>query len=250
MMLPSLPPPSSTALFLDFDGTLVEIAAHPEAITIAPATKEALRVLFEAMGGALAIITGREIAAVDRFLAPLHLPVAGIHGLTRRDAGGNVRLPPDNRAFLDAAEARLSQLAAAESGLLIERKAGSIALHYRARPDLEDRCLEILGEVAVAFAGIEIKRGKMVVEGKPGSANKGSAVMDFMAEPPFRGRHALFAGDDVTDEDAFRAVNAMGGTSIKIGDGPTSATYRAESTAAFIRWLETSARSISKGGAR
>ncbi len=244
MTLPDPPAPAQIALFLDFDGTLVELADHPEAIVIEPDMVSTLNSLNEATRGALAIITGRDIAAIDRFLDPLLLPVAGIHGLTRRDAARNVHLPPDGDAFLNAAERSLASFAARESGLLIERKTASIALHFRARPELETECIARLETLAEDFSGIEIKRGKMVVEAKPDHAHKGTAISDFMAEPPFKGRMPVFAGDDVTDEDAFVAVNALGGLSIKIGDGMTAARYEVAQRAAFTAWLGRMAENV------
>lgn len=236
-MLPDPPAPAQIALFLDFDGTLVDLADHPEAIVIEPTMVATLEALSKATGGALAIVTGRDIANIDRFLDPLVLPVAGIHGLTRRDAGRRVHLPPDGDAFLDAVERALAPFVERETGLLIERKTASIALHFRARPDLEGECVARLETLAEDFSGIEIKRGKMVVEAKPDHAHKGTAISDFMAEPPFKGRMPVFAGDDVTDEDAFRAVNDLNGLSIKIGEGQTSAQHQVARRTDFIAWL-------------
>lgn len=235
--LPTLPALDRIALFLDFDGTLVELAEHPEAVVMDAVTLDTLVRLHGDTGGAVAIVTGRDIAVIDRFLAPLELPVAGIHGLTRRDAGRKVHLPPDGEVFLDAAEQALREFAARESGLLIERKTASIALHFRARPELEAQCIDRLETLARDFSGIEVKRGKMVVEAKPDHADKGTAIADFMAEPPFAGRVPVFAGDDVTDEDAFRVVNRLGGISIKIGCGATAARYSTQSRGSFIAWL-------------
>ncbi len=249
----TLPDPLSSqdvALFLDFDGTLVEIAEHPEAVVLGEATRHALVVLTEQLGGALAIITGREIAAIDGFLAPLRLPVAGVHGLARRNASGHLSSAPDNSDFVQEAEERLRPLIDAEQGLMLERKAGSLALHYRARPELEAACLAAF-EVAVDDTpGIELKRGKMVLEAKPAGTDKGTALIDFMSEQPFAGRTPVFAGDDVTDEDAFRQVNSLDGISIKVGNGPTLAQYRAETTADFLSWLEKSAERLETGGKR
>lgn len=237
MPFPILPPLPRLALFLDFDGTLVDIAVHPELIVISPTMLTTLSELSGALSGALAIVTGRDIATIDRLLAPLRLPVAGIHGATRRDWEGRLYLPPDSGGFLEEAQTELSLLVVREPGLLIERKSASIALHYRARPELETLCIDIVQGIAARFSHIEVKRGKMVVEAKPGYANKGSAIKDFMSEKPFAGRHPVVAGDDITDEDAFRAVNLLGGTSIKIGEGETTASHRMPSTADFTAWL-------------
>lgn len=239
---PPLPSLQSIALFLDFDGTLVEIAERPEAVQLSASTREVLAQLEIKLGGALAIVTGRDITAIDNFLMPLRLPIAGIHGTTRRDFAGCIHNPPSNDGFLCSAERHLTAFAAHKTGLLIECKTASIALHYRKRPDLEADCITAMENVAAGFAGIEIKRGKLVVEAKPDGANKGSAVAEFMSEAPFAGRLPVFAGDDITDEDAFRLVNAEGGISIKIGYGATVATYSVRCTSEFLHWLENLSR--------
>jgi trehalose 6-phosphate phosphatase len=241
MALPAIPLSSNSALFLDFDGTLVEIADHPENVKLEASTRIALERLSCSLGGAVAIITGREIDVIDRFTAPLQVPVAGIHGLARRDALGNLVPVVSENGFAETVEKNLAPLVAHEPGLLLERKTSSVALHYRARPDLEGACLAAFEAALAGMSGIELKRGKMVLEAKPNGADKGTAVLDFLKEAPFRGRTAWFAGDDVTDEDAFAEVNRLGGVSIKVGEGPTIAQYRAESTAAFLAWLEASA---------
>lgn len=243
----SSPPLASknVALFLDFDGTLVEIADHPDAVRLGDATKQALITLSERLGGALAIVTGREIEAIDGFLSPLRLPVAGVHGLARRDAEGRLSPAPDMTTFIEHARTELAPLLAAHNGLLMESKAASVALHYRACPELESLCIAAMEAMIDNVQGIELKRGKMVLEAKPTGADKGTAVIDFLSEAPFAGRQPVFAGDDVTDEDAFRAVNALGGISIKVGDGQTVADYTTADTAEFLVWLETSARQLS-----
>lgn len=238
MSLPNLPPPETTALFLDFDGTLVEIAEHPDAVSLDDATRSALSVLSIRLGDAVAIITGREIEVIDRFLAPLKLPVAGIHGLARRNADGEIPATATAPSgFVNDVVAQLSSLAEREDGLLLEVKAASVALHYRARPELERQCLAACEAAVAPLIDVELKRGKMVLEIKSNTANKGTAILDFMDEQPFYGRIPWFAGDDVTDEDAFSVVNRLGGTSIKVGPGATGATHRANSTEEFLCWL-------------
>lgn len=238
MKLPELPPAGTVALFLDFDGTLVEIAEHPDAVDLDKKTKTALSTLSTSLQNAVAIITGREIEVIDRFFSPLRLPVAGIHGLTRRNASGMI---PQTRQFssqfVDEVTRRLQPLTEGEPDLLLETKAASLALHYRARPELADTCLAACEEAISGLPDVELKRGKLVLEMKPNTADKGTAVLDFMDEPPFAGRTPWFAGDDVTDEDAFKVVNRLGGVSIKVGEGETSASHRVESTARFLEWL-------------
>ena len=238
MQPPSLLDLDEVAFFLDFDGTLVEIAPHPDAVRLAGETRAALERLQEATGGAVAIVTGREIEAIDDFIAPLRLPVAGVHGLHRRDALGVVYAQSADAAFLEAAQADLDAIAKANPGLLVERKSSSIALHYRSRPDCERLCLAAMEKVAGLGPNIVLLQGKMVVEARADGADKGSAVAAFMAEAPFAGRRPVFAGDDLTDEDAFRVVNQRHGISIKVGVGETRAGYRLADTGSFLGWLE------------
>jgi len=241
MTLPLLSDPDRYALFLDFDGTLVALAPRPEDVRLDDAAQQALERLFRSLGGALAIITGRDIAAIDDFLAPLRLPVAGVHGLTRRGADGQVYAREIEGFFAARIEAALAPLLSAHPELLLERKHGAVALHYRARPDLEPMCLAAMGQAAKDMPGTELKRGKMVIEAKMIAGDKGEAIKDFLAEPPFRGRVPVFAGDDVTDEDAFRMVNERDGISIKVADGETCAAFRAAGTEAILAWLRETA---------
>jgi trehalose 6-phosphate phosphatase len=237
MTLPELSDPRQLALFLDFDGTLVAIADHPDAVQLDLATRQALVHLDRILGGAIAIITGREIAAVDRFLAPLHLSVAGVHGLTRRDAQGRMYAPVVEGGLTAAVEGAVAPLLMKYPALVLEYKYGAVALHYRSHPEIENRCVELMEQAVDKLSGIELKRGKMVVEAKAVGGNKGAAIADFLNEAPFTGRQPVFAGDDITDEDAFVLVNARDGISIKIGPGDTSATYRVAGTTEFLIWL-------------
>jgi len=137
MTLPDLRNPDQFALFLDFDGTLVAIADRPDDVRLDPETRDALAGLDGLLAGALAIVTGREIAAVDRFLAPLRLSVAGVHGLMRRDAQGRTYTSAFDSGLPDAIERAVFPLLAKHPGLLVERKYGALALHYRDHPELE-----------------------------------------------------------------------------------------------------------------
>jgi trehalose 6-phosphate phosphatase len=237
MTLPDLRNPDHLALFLDFDGTLVAIASRPDEVRLDPKTRDALAQLNEVLTGALAIITGREIAAVDRFLEPLRLSIAGVHGLMRRNAQGKTYESAFDSRLPAAIERAVFPLLAKHPGLLVERKYGALALHYRAHPELEQASIEAMESAVGELAATEIKRGKMVVEVKAIGGNKGAAVADFLKEEPFVGRRPVFAGDDATDEDAFAVVNARGGVSIKVGPGATTARFRAAGTEEFLEWL-------------
>jgi len=234
-------------MFLDFDGTLVEIAEKPDAVRLAQTTRETLSRLQAALDGALAIVTGREIEVIDQMLSPFRCPVAGVHGLTRRDAAGRAHAKTVTTQFLEVGLKRLTGLADRHPGLLVERKSHAIAIHYRGNPALESACLAAMEEIAALDDDVRLIRGKMVIEARPAGGDKGTAIADFMKEAPFMGRQPLFAGDDITDEDAFDVVNRLNGITLKIGNGETRARHRLTDTAAFLAWLEQTADSLQKG---
>jgi trehalose 6-phosphate phosphatase len=227
----------ASALFLDFDGTLVDLAAQPEAITVPPGLVQTLGELSRYLGGALALISGRPIAQIDQFLQPLHLPAAGVHGTERRSLNGDLTLVHTHplEHVLEVASA----LAARHPGLIVESKRGSLALHYRQAPHLEQRCVEAMQAAVQESPGLTLLHGKMVVEAKPGGASKGHAIEAFMHEAPFIGRAPVFVGDDVTDEVGFATVQRLHGVGIKVGEGPTVAWQRIDSAAALRDELQT-----------
>ena len=220
-----------SAVFLDFDGTLVDLAPTPDGVRLEPGVVVALALLAERHGGALALISGRPVAQIDAMLAPLMLPVAGVHGVERRGADGalQVAATPDVSPVLACARA----LAAIHPGLLVEHKRGAVALHYRLAPELEHLCLKEMIAAVQACPGVLLLHGKMVLEAKPAATDKGGAIAAFMAEAPFAGRRPVFAGDDTTDEAGFAFVQQVGGQGVKVGRGPSAATLRLASPGAL-----------------
>ncbi|GAP34336.1 trehalose-phosphatase [Piscinibacter sakaiensis] len=235
-MLPPDLPDRASALFFDFDGTLVELAPQPEAVHVDPALPGELSRLGGLLGGALAIVSGRPLADIDHHLAlPPRFGVAGVHGAERRGADGVVRrmaVPP-----LDAALAPVQALAERHPMLRLERKPAGLALHYRQAPALEDACLAAMSEALARSEGMALMHGKMVVEIKPRRASKGAAVRSFLDERPFRHRRPWFFGDDVTDEAAFEFVLSVGGVAVKVGPGESLATHRLADPAAVRGWI-------------
>lgn len=224
------------ALFLDFDGTLVEIAAHPQAVVVPDGLRPTLARVQRLLGGAVAVISGRPIAQIDEFLDPLVLCVAGVHGAERRCADGSLAwmpVPP-----LQRVEQAATSLARHHPGLRVETKRGSLALHYRQTPELEAQCLAAMQEAVDQSPGLALLRGKMVVEAKPRQASKGHAIEAYLREPPFAGRKPVFIGDDVTDEAGFATVQALGGIGVKVGDGPSAACCRLPHPAAMREAME------------
>lgn len=227
--------PHSTALFLDFDGTLADLAPQPEAVRLADDLVPLLRLLFSHVDGALAIVSGRRLSDLDEFLRPLELPSAAEHGAQRRLADGQrIGIPrPDLQHAIKAASA----LAIQHAGLRVEVKSAAVALHYRHAPKLQSLCLQVMTEAVAASSNVELLSGKYVFEIKPAGVSKGTAIAAFMLQAPFAGRIPLFAGDDVTDEAGFSAVQALGGAGIKVGEGETVAHYRCPAPAALRQWL-------------
>ena len=225
-------------MFLDVDGTLLDIADRPDAVSVYPALIGLLAALAEASGGALALISGRAARDLDRMFAPLRLAVAGQHGVERRDIRGTVHrhVFPDTQ--LHAAACKLRAFVDEHPGLLLEEKGCSLAVHFRRAPEFGD-AVRIAVERAAAGLGtdFEVMAGKFVYELKPGGRDKGLAIREFLAEPPFAGALPVFLGDDVTDEFGFETVNAMGGHSIKVGPGPSVARWRLPDAAAVRLWL-------------
>ena len=226
----------ATALFLDFDGTLVDIAEQPHDVAVPHSLVPTLGALNDFLGGAVAVISGRPISQIDDFLRPLELAVAGVHGAERRGAGGEMTLLP--APALEIVEQAARKLAARNSGLLVETKRGSLALHYRQAPELEALCLSTMQSAVQESPGVTLLQGKMVVEAKPSGATKGGAIEAFLREPPFSGRTPLFVGDDITDEVGFAAVQRLGGLGVKVGDGPTVAWQRIATPELFRQQLQ------------
>ena len=228
------------ALFLDVDGTLLEIREKPSEVVADDELVDVLMACSAELDGAMCLVSGRSIAEVDRIFSPAAFPVAGAHGAELRFSGGrNVMLASE---LLPASVVEsLEQFAVANDGLLLERKQAGVSLHYRRAPQLEDQCRALadalMSELGDAFRLIS---GKMVLEIAPAEHNKGAAIEAFLREKPFAGRVPIFLGDDVTDEDGFRAVNAARGVSIRVGDhGDSAAAYRLPDVAAVRPWLRS-----------
>ena len=238
----SLPlPPSDlldgAALFLDFDGTLTELAETPDAIRVEPHLGPLLGRLRDRLDGRIAIVSGRSLQDLER-----HVPVSGIafsgsHGLELRLANGTslpLQVPPEIHEVRD----RVRRFAADRHGLLVEEKPAGVALHYRQAPD-EGRRVSDFMEMLARQKSLIVQRGNMVVELRPHGADKGDAVRIFMSEPEFAGARPVFIGDDLTDEHAFSAVASMGGSGILVGpERETGAKSRLPSVAAVAEWLE------------
>ena len=227
------------ALFLDFDGCIVDIAPTPEAVDVPDCLPSLLVALRAALGGAVAIVSGRPIEQIDGFLGAAVPAVAGLHGLERRTADGRIVRPPAASNELQAARALLQAFAAERPGVLVEDKTHTLALHYRLSPSLRDDCRDVVNAALEHTPqGWQVIEGKCVLEIRPRGPTKGTAIDAFMGEAPFRGRTPVFCGDDVTDEDGFAVVNARGGVSIRVGEGAATRAAVQVDTAGELRdWL-------------
>jgi trehalose 6-phosphate phosphatase len=226
---------TSNALFLDFDGTLVEFADQPESVLIPPYLPDLLQYLFEELNGAFALISGRSIESLDFLLNLPRVPVAGGHGAEWRIDG--VYQVDDLQSPNFPAAAQLLTDFAREHNLLIENKGHSVAVHFRQQPKVKEMVDRFIAARIEALRGLRVIYGNCVREIQPSGMDKGKAVARFMKMPPFLGRLPVYIGDDTTDEDAFQWVNANHGASCKVGGGMTLAQYRLGSVADVRRYL-------------
>lgn len=235
------PPPApqlSWAFFLDVDGTLLSLAKTPQAVLVEEPLLQLIASLHAACGGALALVSGRMISDLQDRIKLVQLPLAGLHGLERRDSSGRLWIHATPPAAKGAIKDALGPLLARQPALILEDKGLTLALHYRQVPmlgayvhRLMDQLLRMHGQ------GLELQRGKFVVEIKPAGVDKGTAIGEYLAESPFKDRLPVFIGDDQNDEQGFAAVNALGGVSIKVGNGPSCAQFRLRDVAAVRHWL-------------
>lgn len=229
-----LPPSSSDALFLDFDGTLAELAERPHLVRIPPELPALLAAAAAALGEALAIVSGRRLASIDQLLAPMRFSGAGLHGAELRL---DPREPaPPLQATMDRAAAWLAARIDAGGALWLEDKGLALALHYRGAPQARDEARELLRQ-AVDGLDVEIISGHDVFEARPRGTNKGAALRKLMRGAPFAGRRPIYVGDDITDEDGIAAAQDLGGIGIKVGAGASAAKFRLEDPAAVRAWL-------------
>ncbi|HEY6091308.1 MAG TPA: trehalose-phosphatase [Gemmatimonadales bacterium] len=236
---PPPPPRREWAYFFDLDGTLIDFADTPRGVRVGEDIRLLLERLYRATGGAVALMSGRPISELDHLFPHVRMPAAGQHGLERRTARGTIRRHRVPAGPIERARRRIAAAADGKKGLLLEDKGMSFALHYRRAPRLAGYAhrlarsvLPLLGERRFC-----IQRGKYVVELRPSGKDKGVGVREFLRERPFRGRIPVFVGDDATDELGFRAVNRLGGHSIKVGPGPSSAGWRLANVRAVREWL-------------
>ena len=214
--------PERWALFLDIDGTLLDLAATPDAIQVPLSLPGHLSAVSARLGGALALVTGRSLSYADELFAPFRFPIAGLHGADFRAADGTVSCVTQTPAFA-ALKRRLTEETALMEGVLIEDKGAAVAAHYRLAPAYDTALEKIMrGFAEEAGPGWVLQPGKMVFEIRPSRADKGEAVASYLEQPAFAGRLPIAIGDDLTDETMFALANARGGQSIRVGSLSTA----------------------------
>ncbi|HWG06425.1 MAG TPA: trehalose-phosphatase [Beijerinckiaceae bacterium] len=227
---------TGTAFFFDVDGTLLEIVPEPGSVVADPDLLGVLAALSTQANGAVALVSGRALADLDRIFSPLVLPAAALHGGEIRFPDGRCKPPPQHA--MDHARAPVGRFVADNPGLLLEDKGATLAIHFRRRPELAAAVLGFLNGLGPGDE-IAVQEGKLVAELKPVQFNKGTAIAALMEQPPFRGRVPAFFGDDLTDEHGFAYANGAGGVSVRIGaiETPTEARAHFDDPAALRRHL-------------
>lgn len=228
---------AETALFLDLDGTLAPIAARPQDVGPDPRRTGLLERLSRALGGRLAVVSGRTLADVDRILESRVTAVAAVHGLLRREPDGSLHTTPPHPALLEVGR-RLRAFAARNPGLIVEDKGLSLALHYRLAP-AHGQAVRACAEALVRETGLQLQHGDMVEELRTPGPTKGDSVASFLGLQPFAGARPVFLGDDATDEHGFEAVQARGGMGVLVGPPrATAARFRIAGVEEALAWLE------------
>lgn len=234
------PPPSPAenwALFLDVDGCLLDLARAPDAVVVPPGLPATLSALAQRLDGAIALISGRALANVERLFGAPHLPIAGLHGLERRSTMG-AQPAPDPPPAWDVVREEARRVIARHPGTLFEDKGAALALHWRNAPHAVDELQAFAAATLTRLPGYRLQQGNHVVELRPDAGDKGSAIAALLEEPPFKGRVPVFAGDDITDEAGFDLVNARHGLSVLVGPRePSGARYALPDPTAVRSWL-------------
>jgi trehalose 6-phosphate phosphatase len=222
----ALPSPDSvdlkhTALLLDVDGTLLDIAATPEGVVVPASLRATLAELLVQSGGGVALVSGRTVGTLDRLFAPLELPAIGAHGAEMRIARERPVMKHHPPSLSDRLRDRLHGLSAIDPRLLVEDKLHSIAVHYRLAPRQEAFLKKAIADIVMAEPAcqVEILPGKAVIEIKSKRFNKGTAVRSLMSYPPFSNRTPIFIGDDTTDEAVFAVLPELSGVGFSV-EGP------------------------------
>ena len=214
-----LPPLDRSALLLDIDGTLLDLASTPREVWVPPGLADTLSGLLMRTSGALALVSGRSLNDIDLIFAPQQFPAVGGHGaemrLSTESEAVATHAPPMDKEL----KRRLAAIAKLSPGILLEDKGYSLALHYRLAPHAEKAIYAAVSLIRADLpnAPIEVLPGKCVCEIKHSGFTKATGVQELMTHAPFKGRLPLFIGDDVTDESVFGIMPDFDGLAFSVG---------------------------------
>jgi trehalose 6-phosphate phosphatase len=216
--LPPIPDLRRSAILLDIDGSILDLAPSPRQVSVPAELRRTLIRLVEHTGGAVALVSGRAIADIDLIFAPLRLAAIGVHGAEMR-ISGEARVQTQTAPLSQALKRKLAAISEFAPGILVEDKSYSLALHYRLAPEKGPELLETVAEICADAPEepVEILKGKLVVDVKPAGINKGTAVSELMRHAPFAGRQPIFIGDDTTDLPVFSIIPKFGGRAYSVG---------------------------------
>ncbi|SDI02179.1 trehalose 6-phosphatase [Vibrio xiamenensis] len=228
---------NQSAIFLDFDGTLVDLQPTPDAVIVSNQLRQMLLQLNDHTQDALALVSGRSIESIDQLIKLPNVAVSGSHGMQFRLAqDAPISLHPQVTPLPKHIIISCEQFCA-QHQLLLEHKPLSIALHYRSHPQRESQVEQFLDHLIADLPDLEIQTGKFIRELKPRGIDKASALEYFVQQPRFSGRTPWYFGDDVTDEHAFAWVKQHQGISVKVGEGQSCADYRLQSPQQVLEYF-------------
>jgi trehalose 6-phosphate phosphatase len=230
----------NVAILLDVDGTILDLASRWDEVAVPGSLVQALRRVSAHIGGALALVSGRPLADLDRLFSPLRLPAIGGHGAEIRPSLEGAVLVERATPLDRDLKRRLRDIAERYPGVVAEDKGYSLALHYRLA---EERELDVIRDVfstcmVCAPQTYELLTGKAVIEVKAAGFDKGTAIRELMIHPPFAGRRPIFFGDDTTDEAAFSIMPEFHGVAVSVGRRIPGALEMFETPSDVRRWLE------------
>jgi trehalose 6-phosphate phosphatase len=238
--LPPIPiDPHTNAIFLDIDGTLLDIAPTPLEVKVSDALRATLAALARDFAGAIAFVSGRPIAEMDRLFGPLRLAAVGGHGAEIRFAPDGKIRRSENAMLDDDLRAEFARIGRIGDGVIVEDKGYSLAIHYRLAPQLGGEIMKAVTAVCKddRCDALEILPGKAVVEIKPGGYDKGTGLREMMSVPPFTGRKPIFVGDDVTDNAAFAVLQDFAGTGFSVGGVVPGTSFNFDGPQDVRGWL-------------
>ncbi|WP_371156875.1 trehalose-phosphatase [Jannaschia sp. 2305UL9-9] len=234
----AMPGHADAALFLDFDGTLVDIAARPDGVTVPPEVHALLDKACDRLSGRVAIVSGRAVSELEAFLPDFKGPLIGSHGAERRVDGKTQQTQDFDQAIIATLQRLVTDFASLTPDFLVEMKPTGVVLHYRQAQEQGALALHFMESLASAATGFRLQPALCAYEIKPDSVGKDIALTGLMGQAPFSGATPIYAGDDLTDEAALAWAADLGGTAIKIGGAETVAANRLPDPATLISRLD------------